>query len=67
MGDNIKVGINEIECALNSTGSEYGPVALSCEHGNELSGFANRTGNFSAQLNDYQRLKRTLIPGVNTF
>jgi len=26
-------------CGLDASGSGYGPVADSCEHGNELSGF----------------------------
>jgi hypothetical protein len=33
--DYIKMDRKETGCGLDSSGSEYGPVAGSCEHGNE--------------------------------
>jgi hypothetical protein len=38
--DDIKMYLREIgrRCGLHSSGSGYGPVAGSCEHGNESSG-----------------------------
>jgi hypothetical protein len=35
--DDIKMNLMEIRCELDSCGLEYGPVAGSCEIGNELS------------------------------
>jgi hypothetical protein len=36
--DNIKMNLREIECELDSSGSRWGLVLDSCEHGNEPSG-----------------------------
>jgi hypothetical protein len=36
--DNVKMGLEEIGCGLDSSCSGKGPVAGSFEHGNELSG-----------------------------
>jgi hypothetical protein len=36
--DNIKIHLKEFGCGLNSSDSAQGPVAGSCEHGNEPSG-----------------------------
>jgi len=44
--------ISETGCGLNLSGSGYGPVAGSCEHGNEPSGSIN-CGKFLEQLSDY--------------
>jgi hypothetical protein len=43
-------------CGLHSSGSEEGPVAGSCEHGNETSGSING-GEFLDQLSNYKLLK----------
>jgi hypothetical protein len=42
--DNIRMDLGKKMvgmCALHSSGSRYGPVAGSCEHGNEPSGSTN--------------------------
>jgi hypothetical protein len=38
--DNIKMDLRKIHlvCGLNSSGSRWGPIVGSCEHGNEPSG-----------------------------
>jgi hypothetical protein len=43
-------------CGLDACGSGYGPVAGSCEHGNDISG-SLRGGEFLEYLSDYQLLK----------
>jgi hypothetical protein len=43
-------------CGLGSSGLGQGPVAGSCEHGNELCGFI-KEGEFIYQLSDYKILK----------
>jgi len=35
---NIKMDLKEICCGLDSPGSQYVPVASTCEHGNEPPG-----------------------------
>lgn len=35
--DNININLKEKGCGLDESGSGYGPVAGSCEHGNEPS------------------------------
>jgi hypothetical protein len=37
--DGSVILVTEGRCGLNSSGSSQGPVAGSCEHGNEPSGF----------------------------
>jgi hypothetical protein len=44
MGGYIKVNIKETAGGLNSCGSEQGPVAGPCGHGNETSGYHKRQG-----------------------
>jgi len=36
--DNIKMDLKGVGCGFDSSGSGWGPVASSCEHGNEPSG-----------------------------
>jgi hypothetical protein len=43
-------------CGLDSSDSEYGPVAGTCEHGNKPSG-SIKDGEFLDYLIDYQLLK----------
>jgi hypothetical protein len=57
--DNIRRDAEEIvwRCGMDWFGSEYGPAASSCEHGNEPSGSV--TGeNFFEQLNNHRSLSR---------
>jgi hypothetical protein len=60
--DNIKMNIQTIGCKaagyeFDSSGSEYGPVTVSCEHGSEASNFIERS-KFRDQLSNYQPLKK---------
>jgi hypothetical protein len=51
-------------CALDSFSSSSGPVAICCEHGNELSGSIKDAGNFlTSQATT--RFSRTLLHGVS--
>jgi hypothetical protein len=52
---------------LDASGSGYGPVACSCEHGNEPSGSING-GEFLEEVSDYYILNKVsvpLLPGVS--
>jgi hypothetical protein len=63
MGGNIRMGLKEIgwRCGLDSTGAGYGPVAGSCEYGNEPSG-SIKGGEFLDWLSDYELLKMDSAP-----
>jgi hypothetical protein len=56
---NIKTDLKEIGCGLDYTGSAYGPVAGSCEHGEEPSDSRKYRG-FLDQLSYYQLLKEMI-------
>jgi hypothetical protein len=59
MEDNNKMDL-KIGYGLDSTGSGYGPMAVSYEHCNEPSGSIKSRG-FLYRLSDCQLLKRTLL------
>jgi hypothetical protein len=48
-------------CGLNSSGSEQGPVASSCEHGNEPSA-SIKDGEFFDYLSKYKLFKKDRAP-----
>jgi hypothetical protein len=41
MDNNIKMELKDVGCAPDSSGSGQGPVANSCDHGNESSSSIN--------------------------
>jgi hypothetical protein len=48
---------NKICCGIDSSGSGWGPVAVTCEESNEPTG-SIKGGGFIDQLSDYQFLKK---------
>jgi hypothetical protein len=50
--DGMMVQVQDMRSGLKSSGSGRGAVAVSCEHGNEPSGFVIG-GEFFDQINDY--------------
>jgi hypothetical protein len=59
--DNVKLDLTEIWFGVDSSGSGYGPVADSCEHGNEPFG-STEGGEFLEKLSTYQLLKEDSAP-----
>jgi hypothetical protein len=61
--DNVKTDLREIgwDCGLDSSGSGQGPVAGSCEHGNQLSG-SIKFWEFLEWLTDCWLLKKDSAP-----
>jgi hypothetical protein len=63
--DNSRTDLREIVLegglGLDSFGSGQGPVARSCEHGNELSG-SIKGGKFLDGLSDYRLFKKDSAP-----
>jgi hypothetical protein len=62
--DNIKMDNKEIVLeggGINSFGSGQGPLAGSCEHGNEPSG-SIKGEKFVGYLRDYQLLRKGSVP-----
>jgi hypothetical protein len=59
LGEDGRIILKEIRCEgvdWNSTGSEYGPMVGSCDHGNEYSSSIKKPGIFglSEHLSDSQ-------------
>jgi hypothetical protein len=59
--DTIRINLKEIECGLDSSSSEYIPVAGFCEYGNEPSRII-KDEEFFDQQSDYQLLKKDSAP-----
>jgi hypothetical protein len=56
--DNIKTGLREIRCRLDSSGSVWRPTKGCCEHNNEGSDNTVKVREFLDQLRDYKRFNR---------